>query len=434
MVHDHEQKDINRLPGNKSRTDINLTAPAGSFEALCAAIKAGADSVYFGVEDLNMRARAAKPFILSDLTKITKIARKNKISVFLAVNTILYDSDLEKMHTICDSARDAGIDAIIATDIAVIQYARSLDLPVHISTQVNIANIEAVRFYAKYADVMVLARELKLKQIRNIWETINNENITGPSGRLVKIELFAHGALCVSISGKCYMSLALTGHSANRGDCLQSCRRSYIVRDIQDGHELSIDNKFIMSPKDLCTIKFIDNLIDSGATFLKIEGRGRSPEYVYRVTKNYREAIDSYLTGTLDQSKKDHWVTELETVFNRGFWHGGYYCGNPLGEWSASYGSQATQQKSYVGYVINYFQKPRVGQFLIENGELRRGDLVFVTGPTTGYVETHVESIYVNEQPVNVAFKGQNITLPFAEKVRPNDKLFVLRKRTKWQS
>jgi len=418
----------------KHKSEIELLSPAGSFESLHAAISAGADAVYFGVEQLNMRSRSANKFTLDDLEHIVATCRKNNVKSYLALNTIVYDEELPMMREICNAAKNAGASAVIATDLSAISYAHSIGLPVHISTQANISNIEALSFYARFAEVVVLARELTLEQIRHIAGQIGKRKIVGPTGKLVKIELFVHGALCVSISGKCYMSLATTNHSANRGECLQNCRKRYRVIDESTNEELVIDNRFVMSPKDLCTIGFIDQLIDAGASVFKIEGRGRSSDYVHHTTRAYREAIDACLDGTYSQEKAQDWTKRLENVFNRGFWHGGYYLGKKLGEWSGAYGSVAKKQKTYVGYVTNYFAKAGVAQFIIENQSVKIGDTIAVTGPTTGYKEHPVESLYVNDQPKDAAQKGDDVTVSIPSRVRRNDKIYVVHDRTAWQS
>ncbi|MFH1405945.1 MAG: peptidase U32 family protein [Nanoarchaeota archaeon] len=405
---------------------VEIMAPAGNFESLRAAIKARANSVYFGVGQLNMRARAANNFSIDDLKEIVTICKEHEVKTYLTLNIVLYDEDLASMKKICQEAKKSGVTAVIASDLAAIQYAHSIGLEVHLSTQANISNIEAVRFYAQFADVVILARELNLEQIKTIVKEIETQDLRGPKGNLIEIELFIHGALCVSISGKCYMSLASYNFSANRGECLQSCRRAYRIIDEETGDELKIENKYVMSPKDLCTISVLDQLLDTGIKILKIEGRGRSPEYVYTVVKTYREAVDKYLAGTYNQKKVKGWVKELETVFNRGFWQGGYYLGNKLGEWSGTYGSKATKKKIQVGIVKNYFSKKGVGEFQIEAGEIKVGDEISITGPTTGVIIIKVESIFLNERSVGLAKKGVRITIPVPEKIRPNDKLFVL--------
>ena len=414
--------------------DIELLSPAGAFESLHAAINAGADAIYFGIDQLNMRARSSKNFTLKDLHAIAQITSEQHVKSYLALNTIIYDDELAHMQTICDAAQAAGISAVIAGDISVMSYARSIGLEVHISTQANISNIKAVKFYAQFADVMVLARELDLDQIKYIADQTSQKQIIGPSGHPVRIELFVHGALCVSISGKCYMSLATKNYSANRGECLQTCRRRFRVIDDSSNEELVLDNQFVMSPKDLCMIGFMDELIEAGATVFKIEGRGRASDYIYHTTKAYREAIDSYVAGTYSAEKIKAWTERLENVFNRGFWHGGYYLGNKLGEWSGAYGSVAKKQKSYVGYAVNYFAKPQVAEFLIENKSIKLGDTIAVTGPTTGYEERTIDSLYIDEKPAEHAHKGADVTIPFDVRVRKNDKLYVIHQRTDWQS
>ncbi len=408
---------------------IELMAPVGSYESLMAAINAGTDSVYFGVEQLNMRACSANNFTLEDLKKIASICKKNGVKFYLTLNTVLYDHDISLMKDICKAAKNAEIDAVIVSDMAAIQYARSLGLKVHISTQVNISNIESVKFYAQFSDVVVLARELTLKQIKNICEEIKSYDIRGSSGDLVKVEIFVHGALCIAISGKCYMSLATYNASANRGACLQNCRRAYRVIDEETGDELVIDNKYVMSPKDLCTIGFIDKILDAGVSVLKIEGRGRKEDYVHVVVKSYREAINSYLLGTYNKEKIDRWTKDLESVYNRGFWQGGYYLGKKLGEWSGDYGSQSTKEKILVGKVKNYFMKSHVAYFNLNGGSLKEGDEILVTGPTTGVVESRVSSIYKDDNKIFFASKGTDVTVPLPIKVRAGDKLYILIQR-----
>lgn len=404
-------------------------SPAGSFASLNAAIKAGANSVYFGIEQLNMRARAANNFKITDLPEIVGICNQRNVKTYLTVNTILYDHDLVLMKKICDAAKKAGITAIIASDIAAMQYASSIGLNVHISTQQNVSNIEAVKFFARFADVVVLARELTLSQIKKIIQQIKDEKIVGPSGELVQIEIFAHGALCVAISGKCYMSLAAQNASANRGACVQICRRSYRVTDEETGDELVVDNKYIMSPKDLCTIGFLDQILSAEVGVLKIEGRGRSPQYVNEVTACYREAADAVEAGTYDQEKISGWLKRLEAVYNRGFWHGGYYLGKKLGEWSGEYGSRSTKHNEYVGRVVNYFRKTGIGEFLLDSGDLELGNEIIITGETTGAVSLSVSDFMENDRPVLVAKKGSSVTFKVPERIRPNDKLFIVRDR-----
>jgi U32 family peptidase len=379
-----------------------------------------------------MRSRTVN-FKLKDLKKIANICKKNNVKSYLTLNTVVYDQDMKMVKKICDNAKKAKINAIIASDIATIEYARKIGLEVHISTQQNISNIEAVKFFSKYSDVVVLARELTLAQIKKIVQEIKQKKIKGPSGKLVKVELFAHGALCVSISGKCYMSLAQYGASANRGMCLQACRRSYKVIDEETGDELVVDNKYIMSPKDLCTIGFVDKLLDAGVSILKLEGRGRSPEYVYEVTKCYKEAIDSYQNGTYTKQKVAEWTKRLEQVFNRGFWHGGYYLGKKLGEWSGIYGSKAEKEKTYVGLVKNFFAKHNVAQIIIETGKLNVGDEIMIQGPTTGVLQLKLTDLYVNENPSQTGKKGDDITIKVSNKVRKNDKVYLFGKKEKLQ-
>lgn len=412
---------------------IEIMAPAGSWESLESAIKAGADSVYFGIEQLNMRARASNNFTLKDLKNIVKRCNESGTKSYLTLNTILYDHDIQLMRKICDSAKKAGINAVIASDMAVINYANSIGLKVHISTQANVSNIEAVKFYSKFAEVMVLARELTLRQIKNICNEVKKQNIKGPSEELVKIEIFCHGALCVAISGKCYMSLATENASANRGACLQNCRKSYRVIDEETGGELKIENKYIMSPKDLCTIGFIDKLLDSGVSVLKIEGRGRSPDYVYAVTKAYREAVDSVINRVYTKEKINTWIKELEKVYNRGFWHGGYYLGKKLGEWSGGYGSQSKKENIFIGTARHYFPKTQIGEFILQTGEVELGDEIIITGKTSGIIHQKVESLYVNEKPVGKAKKGETITIKLSERIRKNDKLYIVTDRKEMQ-
>jgi len=404
---------------------IELMAPAGSFEAMQAAIDNGANSIYFGVDQLNMRARATMNFTLGDLEEISERCSKKGVKTYLTLNTIVYDHDLSIVKTVVNKAKETGITAIIASDQAVIGYARSQGVEVHISTQVNVTNIETVRFYSLFADVMVLSRELSLRQVKSICEGVKKENICGPNGKQVEIEVFAHGALCMAVSGKCYLSLHTQNSSANRGACNQNCRKQYKVIDLEDGHELEIDNEYIMSPKDLCTIDFLDELIDSGISVLKIEGRGRAPEYVATVIKCYREAIDAVQNNTYTKEKVADWMSRLETVYNRGFW-GGYYLGQELGEWTNKSGSSATQKKIYIGKGEHYFPKPKIGQFKLESHSLKIGDKILVTGPTTGAKETEVLELMANDKQVEEAFKGQEITFPLDFKIRSSDKLYKL--------
>ncbi|MFH1316732.1 MAG: U32 family peptidase [Candidatus Woesearchaeota archaeon] len=419
-------KIIIKKTNEKNSKNIEIMSPVGSFESLAAAIKAGADSVYFGVGKLNMRSRSSVNFTRADLKKISQICKKNKVKSYLALNTIVYDDEIKEIKKICDSAKKENISAVIASDISVIEYARRIGLEVHISTQQNISNIESLRYFSKYADVIVLARELTLDQIKNISKLIKKQDIRGPNKKLVKLELFVHGALCVSIAGKCYMSLAQYNHSANRGDCLQVCRRGYRVTDLETGDELEIDNKYVMSPKDLCTIGFLDKIIDAGISVLKIEGRGRSPDYVFTATKCYKEAVESIEDKTYTKEKINNWIKELEKVFNRGFWHGGYYLGKKLGEWSGAYGSKAAKEKIYIGKALNYFIKPNIAHFIIESDKLSVGDEIMIIGPTTGVVNAKIKEMIVNDKKIDSAKKGDNITILIKEKLRKNDKLYKI--------
>lgn len=411
-----------------SRNDFEIMAPVGSRESLAAAFQAGADSVYFGVESLNMRAHSASRFRLEDLREIAALCAERGVKSYLTVNTIIYDEDLDQMRTIVDAAREAGISAVIASDVAVLAYCRTVGQEVHLSTQLNISNVEALRFYAAFADVVVLARELNLDQVAAIHRAAVAEGLCGPSGRPVRIEMFCHGALCMAVSGKCYLSLNNLGHSANRGECMQVCRRSYTVRDRETGVELDVDNKYIMSPKDLKTIRFIDRMMEAGVRVFKIEGRARGPEYVRTVTECYREAVEAVLDGSFghDQARLDRWDERLATVFNRGFWDG-YYLGQRLGEWSEKYGSSATERKVYAGKGVKYFSRLGVGEFLIEAAEVSVGDKVLLTGPTTGALTFRVEEIRYELQTVTTASKGWRVSIPVPDKMRPSDKLYLLR-------
>lgn len=404
---------------------LELMAPAGSYEALMAAIKAGADSVYFGVEQLNMRTKSTHNFTIEDLPEISKICDEHFIKSYLTLNTIVYDHDVTLMKTILNATKESGITAVIASDHAVMNYAKKIDLTVHISTQTNITNIDTVEFYAAYADVMVMSRELSLLQVASINKEIQRREITGPSGKLVRTEIFGHGALCMAVSGKCYMSLHSNFSSANRGACIQNCRKSYIVIDKEDGVEFEVQNEFIMSAKDLCTINFLDKIVDSGVSALKIEGRGRSVDYVYTTTKCYREAIDSINDNSYSPEKVEKWMLKLSTVFNRGFWDG-YYLGRTMGEWSDEYGSKATKRKVYIGKGIKYYENVGVGEFFVEAQGLEIGDELIITGPTTGIVETKLQELRIDDVPVNSAKRGVNITFAIAEKIRPSDKLYKL--------
>lgn len=406
-------------------TDFEIMAPVGSRESLAAAIQAGADSIYFGIERLNMRAHSASTFTIDDLREIAATCNDHGIKTYLTVNTIIYGEDIPLMHEIVDAAHEAGISAVIASDVAVMTYCNKVGQEVHLSTQLNISNIEALRFYAQFADVVVLARELNLDQVAEIYQQIIDEHITGPSGELIRIEMFCHGALCMAISGKCYLSLANAGRSANRGECVQICRRSYLVTDMETGNELEIDNKYVMSPKDLKTVRFIDKMMKSGVRVFKIEGRARGPEYVYTVVKCYKEAIQSVLDGNFTEEKKDEWDERLATVFNRGFWDG-YYQGQTLGEWNKNYGSCATEKKVYIGRGVKYFSKLGVAEFTVDAADFSVGDKLLVTGPTTGVMYLDCTEIRYELEPVKTAPKGSHVSIPVTDKVRPSDKLFKL--------
>ncbi len=408
-----------------NRKDFEVMAPAGSYESLMAAIQGGADSVYFGAGDLNMRSRSSANFSPDDLKQIASICRDNDLKSYLTLNITLYDEDLNEMRRMVDAAKESGISAVIASDQAAIQYARSQNMEVHISTQVNISNIEAVKFYSHFADVMVLARELNMDQVKLTHEAIVNEKITGPGGKLIQIEMFAHGALCMAVSGKCYLSLHQLNSSANRGACLQTCRRAYVVTDKDTGDELEVDNQYIMSPKDLKTIHFLNKMIDAGVRVFKIEGRARGPEYVKTVVRCYSEAIQSVLNGTYNQQMIDDWDKQLSSVFNRGFWNG-YYLGQRLGEWSANYGSLATKRKIYIGKGTNYFPKIGVAEFLLETRDLKVGDEILITGPTTGAVEMTVPELRVDLNPVDEVKRGDRFSMPVEVKIRRADKLFKI--------
>ncbi len=400
-------------------------APVGSPESLAAALRARADSIYFGIENLNMRAHSASTFTIDDLKRIAEECRRCGVKSYLTVNTIIYGEDLPLMRQILDAAKQAQISAVIASDIAVMSYCNYIGQEVHLSTQLNISNIEALRFYAQFADVVVLARELNLQQVAEIYHQIQEQDICGPNGDLIRIEMFCHGALCMAVSGKCYLSLNNLGRSANRGECMQLCRRSYTVRDRETGTELDIDNKYIMSPKDLKTIRFIDQMMTSGVRVFKIEGRARGAEYVDTVVQCYREAIQSVIDGTFTDEKKDHWDERLSHVFNRGFWDG-YYQGQMLGEWNNQPGSLATQKKVYVGRGVKYFNKLHVAEFKIEAATLSVGDKILITGPTTGVVETEVKEIRFDLKPVKTAIQGQHVSIPLEIKIRNSDKLYKM--------
>jgi U32 family peptidase len=411
----------------QKKQDIEIMSPAGSFESLQAAIQAGAGSVYFGVGELNMRAQSSVNFSIDDLAEIVVICKEHKVKSYLALNTIVYDDELEEMKQMVDLALDKGVTAIIASDMSVISYAAEKGVEVHISTQLNISNIESLRFYARFADVIVLARELTLEQVRQITDAIREEQIKGPSGHLVRLEMFVHGALCMAISGKCYLSLHESGHAANRGRCLQTCRKAYVVKEKEHGLEWEVDNEYIMSPKDLSTIHFLNKILDAGVSVLKIEGRARPPEYVKIVTECYREAIDAINEGTYTSDKIEAWYDRLETVFNRGFWDG-YYMGKKLGEWSHVYGSQATQTKEYLGKVTNYFSRLGVAEIIMQSGTLHVGDAIYIIGTTTGVLKEIVSEIRVNQQQVKKTSKGDVCSIPVSELVRRSDKTYLIKK------
>ncbi|NMH89258.1 peptidase U32 family protein [Flavivirga algicola] len=404
---------------------IELMAPAGNFESLQAALDNGADSVYFGVEQLNMRARASINFTLDDLPEISKRCKAKNVRTYLTLNTIIYDHDLSIVKTLVKKAKEADITAVIAMDQAVIACARELGLEVHISTQINITNIETVKFYALFADTMVLSRELSLRQVKKITEAIEKEQIKGPSGNLVEIEIFGHGALCMAVSGKCYMSLHSQNSSANRGACKQNCRKKYTVIDQETGFEMELDNEYIMSPKDLCTIDILDQVVDAGIKVLKIEGRGRAPEYVASVIRCYRDAIDSLENKTYNKDKVVSWMQALEKVYNRGFWNG-YYLGQKLGEWSKGSGSHATQKKVYIGKGVHFYTKAKIGEFKIDAYDISIGDTILVTGPTTGAKEMQVDEMLVNDEKLAMGAKGDTITIPLDFRIRPSDKLYKI--------
>jgi putative protease len=405
------------------KRSIELMSPAGSYESLMAAINAGCNAVYFGVEQLNMRARSSSNFTLEDLKKIAEIGKENNVKTYLTLNTILYDHDITLMKSIVDAAKENGISAIIASDHAVMNYAKKINMEIHISTQANVSNIDTVEFYANFADVVVLARELSLMQVAEISREIKRREITGPAGKLIELEIFAHGALCMAVSGKCYLSLHSHFASANRGACIQNCRRSYIVTDKEEGIEFEVDNEFIMSAKDLCTIDFIDKILDAGVSVLKIEGRGRSVDYVHTVTKCYNQAIDAYLNRSFTQEKVSAWKKELATVFNRGFWDG-YYLGRKMGEWCDENGSKSSKKKIYTAKGLKYFEKVKVGEFKCESHGLAVGDAIMITGPTTGYIEFSIETLRVDGKLTDSVQKGDIFTLECPEKIRPSDKLY----------
>lgn len=410
---------------NKNISDFEIMAPVGSYDSLAAAIQGGADSIYFGIEGLNMRAKSSNNFTIDDLKQIATICKENNLKSYLTVNTIIYDNDITLMHKIVNAAKEANLSAIIASDVAVMMYARSIGVEVHLSTQLNITNTEALKFYGQFADVVVLARELNLDQVAAIYKDIVEQDIKGPSGKLIRIEMFSHGALCMAVSGKCYLSLHEKDLSANRGACNQLCRRGYIVKDKDSEIELEIDNEYIMSPKDLKTIHFMNKMMDAGVRVFKIEGRARGPEYVRTVVECYKEAVKSYCEGTFTDEKVENWDERLATVFNRGFWDG-YYLGQRLGEWSSNYGSGATKRKVYIGKGLKYFSNLGVAEFLMETQSLKVGDEILITGPTTGAVFQTVEEIRVDLESVEETIKGEKFSMKVNEKIRPSDKLFKM--------
>ena len=410
---------------DKNCNEFEIMAPVGSRESLAAAIHAGADSVYFGIGRLNMRSHSANHFTIDDLKEIAGTCKAQGIKTYLTVNTVIYGEDIETMHEIVDAARAAGITAVIASDVAVMMYCRQAGAEVHLSTQLNISNIDALKFYAQFADVAVLARELNMDQVKEIHRQILEQNICGPKGQPVRIEMFCHGAFCMAISGKCYMSLHDANRSANRGECVQICRRSYTVTDNETGNQLEIDNKYIMSPKDLKTVRFIDRMMDGGVRVFKIEGRARGPEYVHTVVTCYREAIESVLDGTFTEEKKDLWDKRLSTVFNRGFWDG-YYQGQKMGEWTKEYGNKATEKKVLIGKVMKYFSRLGVAEIAVEANTFSKGDKLLITGNTTGAMFLNADEIRYDLRPVDAAEQGWRVSIPVPGKVRPNDKLFKL--------
>ena len=410
---------------NKEINDYEIMAPVGSRESLAAAIQAGANSVYFGIGKLNMRSHSANHFTIDDLNEIAETCKAHGIQTYLTVNTVIYGEDITTMHEIIDAAKAANITAVIASDVAVMMYCRQVGVEVHLSTQLNISNIDALKFYAQFADVAVLARELNMDQVKKIHEQILKQNICGPKGEPIRIEMFCHGAFCMAISGKCYMSLHDANRSANRGECVQICRRSYTVTDNETGNQLEIDNKYIMSPKDLKSVRFIDKMMDAGVRVFKIEGRARGPEYVHTVVSCYKEAIESVLDGTFTEEKKDKWDERLSTVFNRGFWDG-YYQGQKMGEWTKEYGNKATEKKVLIGKVMKYFSRLGVAEIAVEANTFAKGEKLLITGNTTGAMFLNADEIRYDLKPVEVAEQGWRVSIPVPDKVRPNDKLFKL--------
>lgn len=404
---------------------IELLSPAGDFDCIQAAINAGADAIYFGVEQLNMRTRSSGSFSINNIKEISLLCKSNGIKAYVTLNTVMYEHDMQLLQAILKEVKQQGIDAVIASDFAVIASCNQLNIPLHISTQANISNIEAVQFYARFADVVVLARELTLKQVNHICKEIQRQNITGISGALIKIEVFVHGALCMAISGKCYLSLHAQNASANRGACLQNCRRAYIVKDAETNEELLVDNEYIMSPKDLCTIGVLAQVMNSGVDVLKIEGRGKGADYVFTVTKCYREALQAIENNSYTIDKVEDWFKRLSTVYNRGFWEG-YYLGHRLGQWSTEPGSVATEKKIYAGKGSNYYPKIKVGEFIIEAGSIKAGDTLMITGPAIGMVKEKMETLTVNGKNASIAIKGEKITFPFSSKITARDKLYKI--------
>jgi U32 family peptidase len=412
------------------KNSVELLAPISDFASLHAAIEAGADAIYFGLSKFSMRARPSNSFTLEDISKVTSICKKNNVKSYVTLNTVVYNDEINTAHQICDFLKKSDIDAIIASDFAVLTYARSINLPIHLSTQANVSNIESVKFFSQFADVIVLARELTLEQIKDICEKIKKENIQGPSKKNIKIELFAHGALCVAISGKCYMSLAQYNFSANKGSCLHPCRRKYKIIEEDTNQELIIDNHYVMSPKDLCTLPILDKIIDAGVSILKIEGRGKAPEYVYTVIKSYKDALDSIANNTFSNEKITSLLEDLQTVYNRGFWEGGYYLGEKLGKWSNSSGSQSTFKKTYIGKVTNYFSKINVAEVKLEAHLLKENDHIIVIGQTTGVIKHQVKLMKdINKKTIKQANKGETITFESQKKLRKNDQIYLFEKK-----
>ncbi len=404
-------------------TTPEILAPVGSPESLAAALNAGCNSIYLGVEQLNMRSQSSSNFTTEDLVDITKQCKERGVKTYLTINTVLYDHDIALMKKIVLAAKESGVSAIIASDHAAMAYAKSINMPVHVSTQANVSNIDTVEFYAAFSDLMITSRELSLRQVKSITEEIKRRDMRGPSGNLVRIEAFAHGALCMAVSGKCYLSLHSHNSSANRGACIQNCRKKYVVIDKEEGTELEIDNEYIMSAKDLCTIGFIPQLMDAGINVLKIEGRGRSADYVHTTVSCYREAVEAVMDGTYSEEKINGWMTRLSTVFNRGFWDG-YYLGQKLGEWNDTYGSKATEKKVHVGKGVKYFKQIEVAEFQLESGSLKTGDKILVSGPTTGALYAMVDELRLNGEPVESVKKGDNFSMPLTEMIRSSDRLY----------